>query len=190
MTVVSELDSTKRQIENEMQAEIEARERRIAEQKRMILELAKTKQQIETDLKQKIDTQQIKLKEMAGKLRVTFVDKLLFDSGSTKINVEGQETLLKLAETLRKRQGQDIIVQGHTDDVPIRRDVRDRFPTNWELSTARATSVVRFLQDKAGIDPGRCIACGYSYYRPVATNNAEKGRRQNRRIEIILVPAR
>jgi len=68
--------------------------------------------------------------------------------------------------------------------------LRDRFPTNWELSTARATAVVRFLQDDGGLNPERLTASGYSYYRPVASNDTEEGRSQNRRIEIILTPPR
>jgi chemotaxis protein MotB len=81
-------------------------------------------------------------------------------------------------------------VEGHTDNVPIGPDLVHIFPTNWELSVARAVAVVRFLQEKGGIQPKRLSARGYSYYRPVAPNESEEGRRQNRRIEIILIPVR
>ncbi|NIS17182.1 MAG: OmpA family protein, partial [candidate division Zixibacteria bacterium] len=133
---------------------------------------------------------EIKLEEIEGKLKVTFVDKILFDSGSVMIKPKGQEVLLKLADSFRDSKDQNIAVEGHTDDVQIGSALLDRFPTNWELSTARSTAVVRFLQEKGNIAPERLTASGFSYYRPVATNETPEGRKQNRRIEIILVPVR
>jgi chemotaxis protein MotB len=110
------------------------------------------------------------------------------------IKSKGQEVLLKLADSFRDNKDQNIAVEGHTDDVQIGSALIDRFPTNWELSTARATAVVRFLQEKGNITgnitPERLTASGYSYYRAVATNETPEGREQNRRIEIILVPVR
>ena len=82
------------------------------------------------------------------------------------------------------------MVEGHTDNVPIRNALKAKFPSNWELSTARATSVVRFLQDQGGIDPSKLSATGLSYFRPVAANDTPEGREQNRRIEIVLAPSR
>ena len=106
------------------------------------------------------------------------------------IKPTGQEVLLKLADSFRNSENQNIAVEGHTDDVQIGSALLERFPTNWELSTARATAVVRFLQEKGNITPERLTACGFSYYRPVATNDTPEGRKQNRRIEIILIPIR
>ena len=80
------------------------------------------------------------------------------------------------------------MVEGHTDNVPLSAVWRKSFPSNWELSTARAAAVARFFQQEAGIRPERLSARGYSLYRPVAPNKTEEGRRQNRRIEIILGP--
>jgi chemotaxis protein MotB len=79
-------------------------------------------------------------------------------------------------------------VQGHTDNVPITGALAKRFPTNWELSAARATNVVRFLQEQAKLDPTRLSASGYAEFRPKGPNDTAAGRRQNRRIEIVLVP--
>jgi chemotaxis protein MotB len=93
-----------------------------------------------------------------------------------------------MAGSLRGHNEQDIVVEGHTDDVPLSAALRKRFPSNWELSTARASAVVRFFQQEGGIQPKRLAARGYSYYRPVVPNDTEKGRQQNRRIEIILGP--
>jgi chemotaxis protein MotB len=117
-------------------------------------------------------------------------DKILFESGSVKVKPKGQEVLLKLADSFRDREDQKIAVEGHTDNVQIGSALLDRFPTNWELSAARATAVVRFLQEKGNIAPERLTASGFSFYRPVATNETPEDRKQNRRIEIILVPER
>jgi chemotaxis protein MotB len=155
-----------------------------------VSELDKTRREIESSLKEQIAQKDIKLEEIEGKLKVTFVDKILFDSGSVMIKAKGQEVLLKLADSFRDSKDQNIAVEGHTDDVQIGSALLDRFPTNWELSTARATAVVRFLQEKGNIEPERLTASGFSFYRAVADNETPEGRKQNRRIEIILVPAR
>ncbi len=173
-----------------LRLELEARESVIEEQKTVISELDGTKQKIENSMKEQIEAQEIKIEEIEGKLKVTFVDKILFDTGSVEINQRGKEVLLTIAGSLKENENQNIVVEGHTDNVPIGMVLRDRFPTNWELSAARATAVVRFLQDNGGLNPERLTASGYSYYRPVASNDTEEGRSQNRRIEIILIPPR
>jgi chemotaxis protein MotB len=166
-------------------------ERAVVEQKdKEISDLEKTRQEIENSLKEQIAQKNIKIEEIEGKLKVTFVDKILFDSGSVKIKPKGREVLLTLAESFKENEAQSIVVEGHTDDVQIGSALQDRFPTNWELSAARATSVVRFLQEKGTIAPERLTASGYSFYKPVDTNETDEGRKQNRRIEIILIPER
>jgi chemotaxis protein MotB len=171
-----------------LRQELEERESVIEEQKTVINELDVTRQKIENDMQEQIAAQEVKIEEIEGKLKVTFVDKILFDTGSAEINPRGKEVLSTIAGSLKENENQDIVVEGHTDNVPIGMVLKDRFPTNWELSTARATAVVRFLQDNGGLNPERLTACGYSYYRPVASNDTEEGRSQNRRIEIILIP--
>ncbi len=161
----------------------------IREKENTISELDKTRREIETSLKEQIAQKDVKIEEIEGKLRVTFVDKILFDSGSTKIKDRGKEVLLTLVESFGADTNNTIVVEGHTDDVEIGYPLRERFPSNWELSTARAASVVRFLQEKANISPERLTASGFSFYRPVAPNDTDT-RSQNRRIEIILVPIR
>jgi len=152
-----------------------------------VSELERTRREIEFSLKEQIAQKDIKLEEVEGKLKVTFVDKILFDSGSVMIKPKGQEVLLKLADSFRDNKDQNIAVEGHTDDVQIGSALLDKFPTNWELSAARATAVVRFFQEKGNIAPERLTASGFSYYRPIAKNATIEGRKQNRRIEIILV---
>ncbi len=192
MKIITELDSVRLKIEGSLQdrqSEIELREKRIKELKNAIAQRDKAKRQIETDLKEQINAQQVKLEELFGRLKVTFIDRILFNSGSTKINAEGKQLLSTLAESL-KHNNQNIIVEGHTDNVQIGPGLRKEYPTNWELSVARSAAVVRYLIEKANIEPQRFTSSGYSFYKPVASNETEEGRHQNRRIEIILTSRR
>ena len=192
-TQIAKLQSENNNLSNSIEAlKMELRQEKLAIQLKEgeLSELEKTRREIESSLKDQIAQKDIKLEEIEGKLKVTFVDKILFDSGSVMIKPKGQEVLLKLAESFRDNKNQNIAVEGHTDDVQIGSALLDRFPTNWELSTARATAVVRFLQEKGNIEPERLTASGFSFYRAVATNDTPEGRKQNRRIEIILVPVR
>ncbi|HSQ86363.1 MAG TPA: OmpA family protein [Desulfobacterales bacterium] len=192
MKIITELDAVRLKIEGSLQdqqSEIDLREKRIEELKNAIAQRDKAKRQIETDLKEQIKAQQVKLEDLSGKLKITFVDRILFNSGSAKINAEGKQLLSTLAESL-KHNNQNIIVEGHTDNVPIGQELREEYPTNWELSVARSTAVVRFLIEKVNIEPQRLTTSGYSFYKPVTTNENEEGRHQNRRIEIILTSQR
>jgi chemotaxis protein MotB len=192
MMIIAELDSTRLKIERNLQdraSDIELREKKIKELQDAIAQRDKTKRQIENDLKEQIKTQKVKLEKLVGKLKVTFVDRILFNSGSAKIKEEGKQLLLTLAESL-EHNNQNIIVEGHTDNVLIGPELREKYPTNWELSVARSVAVVRYLIEKPGIEPQRFTASGYSFYKPVASNETEKDRGRNRRIEIILASQR
>ncbi len=149
-----------------------------------------TQQKIAQALREQIAAQDIKIEEIEGKLRMTLLDTILFATGRAQLNAKGQKTLLQVAASLRDNSEQSILVEGHTDNVPIGPGVKKRFATNWELSAARATAVVRFLQDRGGVAPERLSACGESAYRPVASNETAEGRSQNRRIELVLIPPR
>lgn len=117
-------------------------------------------------------------------LIVTIVsDKVLFDSGSEGLRPEASGLLDAVAGGLRDLPN-DLIVEGHTDATPIR---SGRFPSNWELSTARAASVLRYLTERAGIDGRRLSATGYADTRPIAPNETPDGRSKNRRVEIVVV---
>jgi chemotaxis protein MotB len=186
LNTIEDLKGTIEGLEGELE-----KERSVVQQKdKEISDLQKTREEIENSLKDQIAQKNIKIEEIEGKLKVTFVDKILFDSGSVKIKPKGREVLLTLADSFKDNKGQSIVVEGHTDDVQIGLALQDRFPTNWELSTARATSVVRFLQEKGTIEPERLTASGFSFYKSVDTNETDEGRKQNRRIEIILTPER
>ncbi len=174
----------------QLERELDKERTMVEIQKKEISELDQTRQEIESSLQAQIASKDVRIQEIEGKLMVTFVDKILFDSGSVKIKPEGQEVILRLAESFKNKPDQMIVVQGHTDDVQIGGALLAKYPTNWELSAARATAVVRFLQEKGGIEPERLTASGFSYYKPVASNEEEEGRKQNRRIEIMLIPVR
>ena len=155
-------------------------------QEQVIQLLDDTKKTIETSLKDQIAAQEVEVIEAGNQLKVIFVDKILFDSGSAEINSKGKELLRVLAKSLKDNQNQDIVIDGHTDNIALTAYLMKRFPSNWELSTARASAVAHFFQEEGGIEPRRLSARGYSFYRPVAPNDSEEGRRQNRRIEIVL----
>lgn len=127
---------------------------------------------------------ELQIYEQDGKLYVSLQDKLLFPSGSATVNKEGREALGKLAEVLNNNDDIQIMVEGHTDNVPI----SGRFEDNWALSTARATAIVRILTATYNVAPERAIAAGKSYYEPKDSNETAEGRAKNRRTEIILTP--
>jgi chemotaxis protein MotB len=157
-------------------------------QEKVIQLLDDTKKTIETSLKDQIAAQEVEVIEAENKLKVIFLDKILFDSGSAEINPKGKELLWVLAGSLKENKNQNIVIEGHTDNVSLTAYLMKRFPSNWELSTARASAVAHFFQEEGGVDPQRLSARGYSFYRPVAPNDTAEGRRQNRRIEIVLGP--
>ena len=185
---LKKINQQQRQNMETLNKELEKRRSVIQLQGKVIQLLDDTKKTIETSLKDQITAQEIEVVEVEDKLKVIFIDKILFDSGSVEISPRGKELLRITADSLKGAKNQQIIVEGHTDNVPLGEALRKRFSSNWELSTARAAAVTRFLQQKGGIRPERLSARGYSFYRPVASNKTEEGRRQNRRIEIILGP--
>ena len=124
----------------------------------------------------------IQLSELQGKVTVRMAEKVLFPSGSATVSRDGKATLAKIADAFKGVKGRMIRVEGHTDNVPIK---TARFPSNWELSSARAIAVVRILQDQ-GVDPTVLGAAGYSEFQPIAPNDSAAGRAQNRRIEVSL----
>ena len=140
------------------------------------------------NMKDEIEQGQIKITHMADRLSVTMVDKILFPSGEAEITSKGVAILTRIGKIIKNNRGEIIRVEGHTDNVHITPRLQQKFPTNWELSTTRATNVARFLQDKIGIEGARLRAVGMSEYHPVASNETLDGRGQNRRIEIILMP--
>jgi chemotaxis protein MotB len=117
---------------------------------------------------------------------VDLAEQIFFDSGRAALKKEGKEVLKKVAEALKSYENKIIRVVGHTDNVPVAKSIQGIYPSNWELSVARATNVVRFLQ-VSGIPPERMVPSGRGEYDPVAPNDTPEGRQKNRRIEIVLI---
>lgn len=140
------------------------------------------------NLQQEIQNGQIQITRLQDKLSVKILEKIMFESGQAEITPEGEALLARLAPILSQLENQQIRIEGHTDNVRIGKDLKSIYPTNWELSTARATNVVRYLIEKLNLDPKRISATGYAEYHPVASNRTAAGRAQNRRIEIVVAP--
>lgn len=160
----------------------------VAEKEAELARLKATFTDLEEKMKAEIAEGEIRLSQAGGRIQVDLVDKILFDSGEASLSPRGAEVLTRLGAVLVGVEGRTIQVSGHTDDSPPSARLAATFPTNWELSVARAVNVVRFLQEKAKVPAPRLVAAGYGETHPVATNATPKGRARNRRIEILLIP--
>ncbi len=159
---------------------------RIQRLSKQLDEFNKAKQILEERLRQEIADKQVSLAMAEKGLVITFVADVLFDSGKAKLRPELYHTLDKVAQILIENVPQhEIGIEGHTDNEPIK---YSGWKSNWELSTARALSVLHYLIDKKGISPHRISAIGYGEYRPVASNDTKEGRKLNRRVEIVILP--
>jgi len=175
------LKEENRQLSQQIDQERIAREVRFAQMK-------STYDQLVGKMEEEIARGEITISDLQGKLTVNMVEKILFDSGSAEIKSSGLSVLKRVGDILRDVTDKEIRVEGHTDNVPISSRLQEKFPSNWELSTARATNVVHFLEESVGISGELLFACGFGEYRPVADNDSASGRAQNRRIMIVLVP--
>jgi chemotaxis protein MotB len=131
-----------------------------------------------------IDAGKVSIHIRHGRIVLTLHNDVLFDEGKTDLKPAGEQALTEIATTLKTVGNRSFQVSGHTDNLPIK---KPEFPSNWELSTARAVVVVKFLQ-KQGVSPGVLSAAGYGEWDPVASNADAPSRTKNRRIEIALVP--
>lgn len=160
----------------------------IAAKEDELAQLKGTYDALEDKMKAEIAKGDIQLTQSGGKLQVDLVDKILFNSGEAQISPRGEEVLQRVGAVLAGIDDKQIQVSGHTDDSPISDRLVSQFPTNWELSSARAINVVRFLNEKANVPGKRLVASGYGPYHPIASNATPAGRARNRRIEILLTP--
>jgi len=177
---VADLETENERLKAENASLVKAREEQVRK-------VSSTYESLLEKMKSEISQGQVTISELKGKLTVTMVDAILFDSGRAEVKKGGREILGKVVPVLKDAEDKWIRIEGHTDNVPISRALAQRYPTNWELSAARAINVTRFLQDQ-GIDPGILSAVAYGEWKPVATNDTAAGKAKNRRIEIILVP--
>jgi chemotaxis protein MotB len=188
------------QQKNSLAQDKDAIERRQAELQRQVEELERQKSQLlnqgrqsqkqydalVANLSEQVQKGQLQVRRYKDMLTVDVAEQLFFDSGKATLKDSGKAVLKEVAAAMKGYEDKAIRVVGHTDNVPIAKAWREVFPSNWELSAARATTVVRFLQE-AGIEPERLIATGRAEYAPVAPNDSEDGRQKNRRIEITLI---
>ncbi|MBI4846112.1 MAG: OmpA family protein [Candidatus Omnitrophica bacterium] len=149
-------------------------------------ELLRAKNELEEQLKKEIEEKQIRIQMLNKGLVITFVDEILFDSGKAKIRKEAYSVLDRVADVLNGQvRDRDIAIEGHTDNQPIK---KSPWASNWDLSTARAISVLHYMIDNKNVEPQRLSAVGYGEFRPVASNDTVSGRQQNRRVEITILP--
>jgi chemotaxis protein MotB len=178
-----------KQKNDELAANLAEREERVAELEKVLAD----KEAAVNALKQKVSEALLNFKEndltvevKNGKVYVSLAEQLLFNSGSTVVDAKGVDALKKLAQVLKDNQDVNIVVEGHTDDVPISGNNK-YLKDNWDLSVLRATSIVRILTQN-GAAPERVTAAGKGEFSPKSSNEAAEGRRENRRTEIILTP--
>ena len=171
----------------ELQASLAQAQTGLEEVRREAEQSRQNQQSIEAEFRRALESKDITISELQGKLTVDILDRILFDSGEAQLKPEGQEVLRKVAGVLAQYPNRRVHVIGHTDNVPIRAGARSRFPSNWELSTARAVSAVRFLTEQAGVDARRLGAVGYGEFRPLADNATPEGRAKNRRIALVVL---
>ncbi|MEN8202192.1 MAG: OmpA family protein [Bacteroidota bacterium] len=181
--------AAQRQDVSQLQAELEARNARLMEMEEMLYQ----KDKVLDDLREKVaealmgfEGQGLTVTRKDGKVYVSLDEKLLFKSGSTVVDPNGVRALQQLAVVLAGNPEIDIMIEGHTDDVPFRKgsSIKD----NWDLSVLRATSIVRILLDGSGIEPTRLTVAGRGEFLPVDPAKTSEARRKNRRTEIILSP--
>lgn len=177
---VADLDAENAKLKAENASLVKAREEQVRK-------VSSTYESLLEKMKTEISKGQVTISELKGKLTVNMVDSILFDSGKAEVKKGGLEILGKVISILRDVNDKSIRIEGHTDNVQIVGLLAKRYPTNWELSAARAINVARHLQDQ-GIDPGQLSVAAYGEWKPVATNDTAEGKAKNRRIEIILVP--
>jgi chemotaxis protein MotB len=175
-TVRSELQKAS----SELQLKVQEKETELAA-------LRSTQEELAEGLKQELDSNQVQIQRFRDQLRVDLVDEVLFDSGQAEVKPAGHTVLQKVGGALKKTEGRQIEVLGHTDNVPILGALAKRYPTNWELSAARAVNVAHILQE-TGVDPQKLSAVAHGEFQPRASNDTDEGRHKNRRIEIVLGP--
>lgn len=170
---------------SKLQAQIQG-EKSLAQNK--IKELKSVSKSLIAELEKQLKNKEMTIKEFKEKLTITLVDSLLFDFGKATITTEGREVLDKVINIVRNIHDMQIWIVGHTDNVPIKEEYLYKFPSNWELSAARASAVANYFQKNNNIDPKDLTVIGRSFYEPVATNNTAEGRAKNRRVEIVIAP--
>jgi len=162
----------------------------LEQQKAALLAASQQRQQqydaLVQGLSKEVEKGQLQVRQYKNMLAVDLAEQIFFDSGRATLKKEGKEVLKKVGDALKAYENKIIRVVGHTDNVPVAKSLQKTFPSNWELSVARATNVVRYLQE-VGIPPEHMVPSGRAEYDPIAPNDTPEGRQKNRRIEIMLL---
>ena len=147
----------------------------------------KTYQTLNAQLQNEVKADEVRIKQLQGRLTITMIDEVVFSSGSAEMNAKGRATLEKIVGTLQGTSDKRIVVRGYTDNEPIGAHLRGRYPSNWELSTARATEVLKWLVEAGGLPEQRLSAAGFGPFRPRTPNTSSEARARNRRVDLIVV---
>lgn len=159
---------------------------KIGHLQRELSEIEKAKRDLESRLSREIHDKEVSVNMLERGLVITFVSEVLFDSGKAVLRKDSHQKLAKVAEVLKTTvKDLNVGVEGHTDNVPI---TKSGWKSNWELSSARAMSVLHYLIDQQGLSPKRLSATGFGEYQPVMSNDTKEGRQKNRRVEIVILP--
>ena len=169
----------------DLKEQIETLEALTSEQEKALNALSVQADQIENQLKEEIEKGEITLKRYKTKTIINIDNSILFDSGTAYLKQPVKKSLNKIAKALSDFPDNNIQIEGHTDDVPINTKV---FPSNWELSSARALAVLRYFADGTDLDPRRLSAAGLGEYHPLVPNDSKENKRLNRRVDIVIIP--
>jgi chemotaxis protein MotB len=183
----SELGQTSQQLastQKTLQATSEEVER-LRKQREQVQKMAQAFRNLALKLKSMVDAGKLSVSVRKGRMTLNLPDDILFPSGTANLKKEGQEAIKSLAGVLKDVGDRDFLVAGHTDNIPVSKS--GQFKSNWDLSAARAVTVVKLLTEN-GIDSKRVAAAGYADNDPIASNDDKEGRQKNRRTEIILMP--
>jgi chemotaxis protein MotB len=172
---------------NMTQKQLEAEQQRLLELRRLLQQQGEAVENLRKKMADALvgfNSNELTVFTKNGRVYVSMQESLLFPSGSAVVNEKGKAALQTVAQALNNNPDINVVVEGHTDSIPIRKSYED----NWALSVARATSIVRLLTNTYAVDPTRVTASGRSYFEPVDSNSTPEGRQRNRRTEIILAP--
>lgn len=182
-TQVTELEQVKKDYGDKLTSSQRKSEQ---EQARLKAEMEQLRADLNQKLQQQISENQALVQKVEDLTVVTLGEKAMFGSGLADLTPFGSQTISKMAEALANYPDYHIRIEGHTDNKPVGKNLKAQFASNWELSTARATAVVRFMIYGLQIDPQRLSAAGYAQYRPAAENDTAEGRALNRRIRVVV----
>ena len=156
------------------------------EQARLREEMEQLRIDLSLKLEKQISENHALIQKVESLTVITLGESAMFGSGLADLTISGSDTIRKIAATLADYPGYHIRIEGHTDARPVGKVLKTKFASNWELSTARATAVIRFMIYGLQIDPQRLSATGFAQYRPASENNTEEGRAMNRRIRVVI----